>query len=98
MKITERVDGDQLVMELDGRLDTMSAPDLESELESCLKDVKELIFDFSKIEYVSSAGLRVLLHAQKMMHNKGTVKIINTNQLAKEVFSVTGFDSIMDVE
>ena len=98
MIITKKLNGDKLDIALEGRLDTMTAPDLEKELKDCLADVKELTIDMAKLEYISSAGLRTLLMAKKTLHNKGTVKVVNANDIVKEVFEVTGFDSLLDIQ
>lgn len=98
MNITKKIDGDLLTIALDGRLDTLTSPDLEKVLKESLPQVKSVIFDFEKLEYISSAGLRELLFAKKTLYNVGTVKIINANSVVKEVFEVTGFNEILDVE
>lgn len=98
MTITKNLNGDQLEIVLEGRLDTMTAPDLEQVIRESLDNVKNLTVDMKNLEYVSSAGLRTLLIAKKQLHNKGTVKIVNANDIVKEVFEVTGFDEILDVE
>ncbi len=98
MNISKKINGDQLEIGLEGRLDTTTAPELEEELKNGLDDVKTLTFNLAKVEYVSSAGLRTLLFAKKLMHNKGYVKIINTNDIVNEVFKVTGFDELLDIE
>ena len=98
MTISKKLDGDKLIIALEGRLDTVSAPDLEKEAQKSLDGVKELIFDFEKLEYISSAGLRVLLTIQKMMSDKGTMKVTNANDIVKEVFEVTGFGDIITIE
>ena len=98
MTITKNLNGDQLEIVLDGRLDTMTAPDLEQVIRESLDNVKNLTVDMKNLEYVSSAGLRTLLIAKKQLHNKGNVKIVNANDIVKEVFEVTGFDELLDVE
>ena len=98
MIITKNINGDKLDVALEGRLDTMTAPDLEKELKESLADVKTLTIDMSKLEYISSAGLRTLLMAKKTLHNKGNVVIVNANDIVKEVFEVTGFDSLLDIQ
>ena len=98
MNITKTQDGDLLTISLEGRLDTLTSPDLEKVLKESLDSVKSLVFDLEKLEYISSAGLRELLYAKKTLHNKGTVKVINANAVVKEVFEVTGFNEILDVE
>ncbi len=98
MTITKNLNGDQLEIVLEGRLDTMTAPDLEQVIRESLDNVKNLTVDMKNLEYVSSAGLRTLLIAKKKLHNKGNVKIVNANDIVKEVFEVTGFDELLDVE
>ena len=98
MTITKTQNGTDLVIALEGRLDTLTAPDFEAELKNSLDSVENLTLDFSKLEYISSAGLRALLLARKALYNKGSMKIVNANELVKEVFEVTGFDNILEVE
>lgn len=98
MTISQKTDGDKLIISLDGRLDTLTAPDLEKEVQKSLNGVGELIFDFEKLEYISSAGLRVLLAIERMMSDQGTMKVINANEIVREVFEVTGFRDIITVE
>ena len=98
MTITKALDGEKLTINLEGRLDTTTSPELEKELNDSLGSVKELVFDFSKLEYISSAGLRVLLSAQKMMNDKGGMKVTNVNEIVQEVFEVTGFSDILTIE
>ena len=86
-----------LIVEIEGRLDTSTAPQLEAEL-GALDGVKELVLDFAKLEYISSAGLRVLLGAQKKMNVKGEMKIKNVNDTIMEVFDITGFADILTIE
>ena len=83
---------------LDGRLDTVTAPELEAQFMASESDAEELIFDFAKLDYISSAGLRVLLAAQKVMHKKGSMVIKNANETIMEVFEVTGFIDILTIE
>ncbi len=87
-----------LTIALEGRLDTLTAPELEAVLNDALADAEELTFDFEKLDYISSAGLRVLLAAQKTMNRQGTIKVIHTNEMIREIFEVTGFSDILTVE
>lgn len=87
-----------LVVALEGRLDTMTAPDLESQLQAGLDGVEHLAFDLSKLEYISSAGLRVLLSAQKTMNKQGDMVVKNATEEVKEIFEVTGFTDILTIE
>jgi anti-sigma B factor antagonist len=97
MKIEKNLDGEVLTLSLEGRLDTLTTPDLEKEV-SDLKGVKKVIFDFEKLEYISSSGLRVLLATQKIMNNQGEMVIKNSNMAIKKIFNVTGFADILTVE
>ena len=98
MNITKNQNGASLQVILSGRLDTTTAPQLEAELRSSLGGITELILDFAEIEYISSAGLRVLLAAQKIMNKQGTMVIRNTNDSVNEVFEITGFVDILTIE
>ena len=97
MKISKKQNGNALTMALEGRLDTLTAPEFEAEILS-LEGIEDLTLDFSKLEYISSAGLRVLLLAQKAMYGKGKMTVTNINKLVREVFEVTGFLNILNVQ
>ena len=98
MTINKNLNGNKLTVALEGRLDTTTAPELETELKQSLAGVTELIMDFEKLDYISSAGLRVLLSAQKIMTKQGSMKIIHANEMIMEVFEVTGFIDILTIE
>lgn len=98
MTITKNQNGSTLEVALEGRLDTTSAPELESALGNSLSSIETLIFDFSKVEYVSSAGIRTLLVANRSLKMGGATKIINANEIVKAVFDITGMTSILNVE
>ena len=98
MTITKKQNGTQLEIALEGRLDTSTAPELEKELNGSLGGVTELILNFSQLEYISSAGLRVLLSAHKAMNGKGNMKVTHINEIVQEVFEVTGFSDILTIE
>ena len=98
MTITKKLDEKNLEIALEGRLDTMTAPELEEELKNSLEGAETLTFDFSKLEYISSAGLRVLLSAHKIMSTKGGMKVTHVNDIVREVFDVTGFADILTIE
>ncbi len=98
MIITKNMDGDTLTFTLEGRLDTTTSPQLEAELKQSVGGVTELIFDFSGVEYISSAGLRVLLAAQKVMNRQGSMKLTGVNENVLEVFEITGFIDILTLE
>ena len=97
MEINKKQNGTALEIALEGRLDTTTAPELEKELNG-LGGVTELTLDLSKLEYISSAGLRVLLSAHKVMSRKGGMKLTHVNELVQEVFDVTGFADILTIE
>ena len=98
MKITKNVNGNIATIALEGRLDTTTAPELEKELKAVIESADALTLDFSDLDYISSAGLRVLLSAHKAMSKKGGMKVVNVNELVREVFDVTGFSDILTIE
>ena len=98
LNINKTVENEKTVYMLEGRLDTVTAPDLEKELKASLDGVKELVLDFEKLEYISSAGLRVLLAAQKTMTKQGEMKLVHVNETIMEIFEVTGFSDILTIE
>ncbi|MBR1641117.1 MAG: STAS domain-containing protein [Butyrivibrio sp.] len=98
MTINKIANGNELTIALEGRLDTTTAPQLDDELKSALEGVTKLDFNFEKLEYISSAGLRVLLSAQKVMNKQGSMVIKNVNEEIQEIFEVTGFVDILTIE
>ena len=98
MNIVKTNEGTKLTIALEGRLDTTTAPQLEAEVKGALTGVTELVMDFSQLEYLSSAGLRVILAAQKLMNRQGTLVIRHVNETIMEVFEVTGFSDILTIE
>lgn len=98
MNISKAIDGTALHLSLEGRLDTITAPQLEAELRQSWKGVTLLEMDFSRLEYLSSAGLRVILTAQKTMNKQGKMVIRHVNETIMEVFEVTGFLDILTIE
>ena len=98
MKITKNMNGTELTISLEGRLDTTTAPELEQRLKDSMESANTLTLDFSKLDYISSAGLRVLLSAHKAMTKKNGMKVVNANEMVKEVFDVTGFADILTIE
>ena len=98
MTINKQQNGSVLTIAVQGRLVTTTAPDLEKEIKTGLDGVTELIMDFEKLDYISSAGLRVLLSAQKAMSKQGSMKVIHVSDLVMEVFEVTGFTDILTIE
>ena len=97
MKINQTKNGEALVIALEGRLDTMTAPELEAALKDALQGVTDLTVEFAKLDYISSAGLRVLLSAQKTMNRQGCMKVTNVNDMIMEVFDVTGFADFLTI-
>lgn len=98
MEINKKTEGTSLTVALSGRLDTITAPQLEAELKKGLKGVTDLAFDLSALTYISSAGLRVLLSAQKVMNRQGDMVIRGANEDLMEIFEVTGFIDILHIE
>ena len=98
LNIEKNTNGTQLSVSLAGRLDTTTAPELEKELKDSLDGVTELAMDFAGLDYISSAGLRVLLAAQKIMNRQGSMKVTHVNETIMEIFEVTGFTDILTIE
>ena len=98
MTIEKKINGEATTLIVSGRLDTQTAPELETELDAVLSGVKELTFDMTNLEYVSSAGLRVILKAQKAMNAQGSMKLTGVNDSIMEVFDITGFLDILTIE
>jgi anti-sigma B factor antagonist len=98
MIINKKRDGSALVVALEGRLDTTTAPELEQELKSSLDGITDLTLDMTNLDYISSAGLRVLLSAHKIMLKQGKMKVTNASEIVREVFEVTGFSDILTIE
>ena len=98
MTIEKNLNGATAILTVAGRLDTQTAPDLERELDAISSGLKDLTFDMSALEYVSSAGLRVILKAQKIMNAQGSMKLIGVNDSIMEVFDITGFLDILTIE
>ena len=88
----------RLTVTLEGRLDTTTAPDLEKNLQESIQSVEELVMDFEKLDYISSAGLRVLLSAQKIMNKQGGMKLCHVNENIMEILEVTGCVDILTIE
>ena len=98
LNINKTIENGKALFTLAGRLDTTTAPDLEKELKASLNGVSELVLDFAGLEYISSAGLRVLLSAQKIMNKQGSMKLKNVNEIIMEILEVTGFSEILTIE
>lgn len=98
LTITKKIENGNAVLSPEGRLDTVTAPEMESAIKELIPDITALTLDFAKLEYISSAGLRVLLSAQKAMSDRGEMKVINVNETITEIFDVTGFSDILTIE
>lgn len=98
LNIVKTIEDGKAVLALGGRLDTVTAPVLEKELKPVLSELRELTMDLADLEYISSAGLRVLLSAQKTLGNEGAMKLTHVNETVMEVFEVTGFTDILTIE
>ncbi|MCR5035417.1 MAG: STAS domain-containing protein [Clostridia bacterium] len=97
MNIAKKLEDKKLTISIDGRLDTSTAPELDEELKATLDGVEELVMDFSGMEYISSAGLRVLLSAQKVMNTQGEMIVTGANDTVMEIFDITGFTDILTI-
>ena len=98
MNIRQTKNEKALTIAVEGRLDTMTAPELEEVLKNSLEGVEALTFDLEKLDYISSAGLRVLLSAQKTMNRQGSMKVLHANEMILEIFEITGFSDILTLE
>ena len=97
MKKKKKKDAGKLTLAIAGRLDTSTAPKLEETLKESYDGVTELVFDLAKLEYISSAGLRILLTAQKKMNKQGSMKVLNVGEEIMEIFEITGFTDILNI-
>ena len=97
LQITKNV-ADTTTIGLEGRLDTSTAPELEKYMEDCIAEINDLVLDFGKLEYISSAGLRVILKIYKNISKKGSMKLVNVNETVAEVLDITGFTDFLDIE
>lgn len=98
MEIKKTANGSELTIALEGRLDTSTAPQLEAEIKEGLNGITDLTLDFSKLDYISSAGLRVILASQKIMNKQGKMAITNVNETIQEILDVTGFNDILTIK
>lgn len=99
MKTDIQVNGTNMAITIEGRLDTLTVPELQAELANYrLGELTEIVLDLSKLEYISSAGLRVLLQAFRSMKMGGVMRIVNANEITRKVFEVTGFDEYFTIE
>lgn len=98
MQVEKQVKGDTLVMAISGRIDSVTSIELQNIVDDSLQGVSHLVLDLEKVEYVSSAGLRVILAAHKIMSRQGTMNLIKVPDFVREVFEITGFDSVLNIE
>ena len=98
MTIEKTINGTAATLKIIGRLDTTTAPELEATIDGCVAGIEELVLDCGELEYVSSAGLRVILKAQKLMNAQGNMKLTHVNETIMEVFDITGFADILTIE
>lgn len=98
MTIEKNVNGASVALKIIGRLDTNTAPELESAIGACAADMNDLVMDCAELEYISSAGLRVILKTQKLMSKRGGMKLVHVNEMIMEVFEITGFTDILTIE
>lgn len=98
LKIDKTADEGKVTFTLEGRLDTLTAPDLEKKIMDSIDGISELIIDFKGVDYISSAGLRVLLSSLKLMNKQGSMKVVNVCEAVMEIFEVTGFTDILTIE
>ena len=96
--VEKKTEGKNVTLVLSGRLDTNTAPELEAEVNACVEGTENLIFDLTELDYISSAGLRTLLSALKMMSKQGSMKITNVNESVMDIFNITGFSDILTIE
>ncbi len=97
LNLNQTMENEKCTIALEGRLDTVTSPDLEAMLKTVMPEVTELVLDFGKLDYISSAGLRVLLSAQKVMNQQGSLKVINVAESVMEIFDITGFSDILTI-
>lgn len=95
--VSKTIENGKAVLSPEGRMDTVTAPEMEAVIREVLPGLKELTLDFEKLEYISSAGLRVLLSAQKIMSAQGEMKLIHVNETVMEIFEITGFSDILTI-
>ena len=98
MTIEKNLNGTELIVKVVGRLDTTTAPELEVSLKESFEGLEKLVLDFSELDYLSSAGLRVLLQSQKTMNKQGEMVVRNVNETISEIFEVTGFSDVLTIE
>lgn len=97
LNVNKTIENEQAVLALEGRLDTVTAPELDAVIGTIPEEIRELVLDFAALEYISSAGLRVLLTAQKRMTKRGSMRLIHVDAPIMEIFEVTGFSDILTI-
>lgn len=98
MKVDKTIENGKAVFRLEGRLDSTTSPELEKEIMDVIRDLNELVLDLKDLEYTSSAGMRVLLSAQRIMNSQGSMKVINVRSEIMDIFEITGFNQILTIE
>ena len=98
MKIEKITNGKELTIKVEGRLDTVTAPELEKEVKDSVQGIEVLVFDLAGLDYISSAGLRVVLAAQKLRNAQGKMIVKNVNEAVMEIFEITGFTDVLTIE
>lgn len=98
LNVNKTIENGKATLTIEGRLDTVTAPELEQTMQEILPGLKELVLDFEKLDYISSTGLRILLSAQKAMNGQGSMKVCHVNDTVMEIFEVTGFSDILTIE
>lgn len=98
LNVNKTIENGKATLTIEGRLDTVTAPELEKTMQDILPGLKELVLDFEKLDYISSTGLRILLSAQKAMNGQGSMKVCHVNDTVMEIFEVTGFSDILTIE
>jgi len=98
MNIKQNREGNKLTVSINGRVDTSTAPELLEQLKEAMKDIEDLVLDLAGVDYISSAGLRVILYAQKTMNDQGSLTLINVNSDIMDTFELTGFTDILTIK
>ncbi|MBQ3932951.1 MAG: STAS domain-containing protein [Lachnospiraceae bacterium] len=98
MNVNINKEDSNLTIEIEGRLDTLTSPELEKEVDTALDGITNLVVDLKNLEYISSAGLRVLLGVAQVMEDQGDMKVINVSSEVMDIFEVTGFDEVLTIE
>lgn len=98
MNITKIKENDTLILQLEGRMNAVTSPSVDQEIQEAIRDITDLVLDFEKVEYVSSAGLRVLLATHLAMSEKGKMRVINVKPAVQEVFDITKFTNVINIE